>query len=142
MKTIGTLAWLFHVQSTGVLSRPLDQLLHYPVPKRPIEAFHNHVCSSLSFVFRSFFPLYVSVSFFTRVSPIMHSSSIDTHFCLFRHRLIIRFHFLTVLDISSEPGAYSIKKYFVRDMTSTGVYLLFSSFVSRPDFCSFSCASL
>ncbi|KAF9480753.1 hypothetical protein BDN70DRAFT_856332 [Pholiota conissans] len=41
-KTIGTLAWLFHVQSTGVLTRPLDQLLHYPVPKRIIEGFSNH----------------------------------------------------------------------------------------------------
>ncbi|KAJ3510240.1 hypothetical protein NLJ89_g4795 [Agrocybe chaxingu] len=41
-KTIGTLAWLFHVQSTGILARPLDQLLHYPVPKRPIEGFSHH----------------------------------------------------------------------------------------------------
>ncbi|KAF8888696.1 hypothetical protein CPB84DRAFT_1749431 [Gymnopilus junonius] len=42
-KTIGTLAWLFHVQSTGIFSRPLDQLMHYPVPKRPIEGFDQHV---------------------------------------------------------------------------------------------------
>ncbi|KIJ92959.1 hypothetical protein K443DRAFT_684887 [Laccaria amethystina LaAM-08-1] len=41
-KTIGTLAWVFHVQSTGILSRPLDQLLHYPVPKKPIENFSLH----------------------------------------------------------------------------------------------------
>jgi hypothetical protein len=42
-KTIGTLAWLFHAQSTGILARPLDQLLHYPVPHRPIEGFDKHV---------------------------------------------------------------------------------------------------
>ncbi|KAF9263292.1 hypothetical protein L218DRAFT_340370 [Marasmius fiardii PR-910] len=41
-KTIGTLQWLFHVQSTGVLSRPLDQLLHYPFPSKPIENFTSH----------------------------------------------------------------------------------------------------
>lgn len=43
-KTIGTLAWLYHVQATGVLVRPVNQLLHYPVPKRIIEGFSNHVC--------------------------------------------------------------------------------------------------
>ncbi|THV02405.1 hypothetical protein K435DRAFT_717243 [Dendrothele bispora CBS 962.96] len=41
-KTIGTLAWLFHVQSVGVLTRPLDQLLHYPIPNKPIEDFSSH----------------------------------------------------------------------------------------------------
>ncbi|KAF8647813.1 hypothetical protein AX16_006533 [Volvariella volvacea WC 439] len=41
-KTIGTLAWLFHVQGTGVLTRPMDQLLHYPIPKRPIDGFIDH----------------------------------------------------------------------------------------------------
>ncbi|KAG7098722.1 hypothetical protein E1B28_000635 [Marasmius oreades] len=41
-KTIGTLQWLFHVQSTGVLTRPLDQLLHYPYPSKPIENFTSH----------------------------------------------------------------------------------------------------
>ena len=46
-KTIGTLACVFHVQSTGSLSRPLDQLLHYPVPKTPIENFSLHVRSLL-----------------------------------------------------------------------------------------------
>lgn len=51
-KTIGSLAWLFHVQHTGVLSRPLDQLLHYPIPKRPIEGFAAHVNHVLlSFIF-------------------------------------------------------------------------------------------
>ena len=33
-KTTGTLAWVFHVQSTSILSRPLNQLLHYPVPEK------------------------------------------------------------------------------------------------------------
>ncbi|KAL0579150.1 regulator of Ty1 Transposition [Marasmius crinis-equi] len=41
-KTVGTLQWLFHVQLTGVLSRPLDQLLHYPHPSKPIENFTDH----------------------------------------------------------------------------------------------------
>ncbi|TFK70491.1 hypothetical protein BDN72DRAFT_958770 [Pluteus cervinus] len=41
-KTIGTLAWLFHVQSTGVMTRPMDQLLHYPIPKKPIPGFMGH----------------------------------------------------------------------------------------------------
>ena len=45
-KTIGTLAWLYHAQSTGILVRPVDQLLHYPVPKRVIDGFVNHVCST------------------------------------------------------------------------------------------------
>ncbi|KII83923.1 hypothetical protein PLICRDRAFT_95612 [Plicaturopsis crispa FD-325 SS-3] len=41
-KTIGTLTWLFHVESTGIISSPTDQLLHYPIPKRPIENFSHH----------------------------------------------------------------------------------------------------
>ncbi|ESK96541.1 brct domain containing protein [Moniliophthora roreri MCA 2997] len=41
-KTIGTLQWMFHVQATGVLTRPLDQLLHYPIPPKPIENFASH----------------------------------------------------------------------------------------------------
>lgn len=43
-KTIGTLTWLFHVESTGVLTPPTDQLLHYPIPKRSIAGFSPHVC--------------------------------------------------------------------------------------------------
>ncbi|KXN86850.1 BRCT-containing protein 1 [Leucoagaricus sp. SymC.cos] len=43
-KTIGTMAWLFNVESTGIMSRPVDQLLHYPVPRKPIENFSQHVC--------------------------------------------------------------------------------------------------
>ncbi|PBK74517.1 hypothetical protein ARMSODRAFT_952169 [Armillaria solidipes] len=42
-KTIGTLAWLFNVQATGTLSRPLDQLLHYPIPRKPVEGFSSHI---------------------------------------------------------------------------------------------------
>ncbi|EGN97163.1 hypothetical protein SERLA73DRAFT_161344 [Serpula lacrymans var. lacrymans S7.3] len=41
-KTIGTLSWLFHVESSGTMSRPTDQLLHYPIPKRLIEGFASH----------------------------------------------------------------------------------------------------
>ncbi|KAF9463519.1 hypothetical protein BDZ94DRAFT_1308637 [Collybia nuda] len=41
-KVIGTLPWVFHVQSTGVMSPPMDQLLWYPIPKRVIEGFHLH----------------------------------------------------------------------------------------------------
>ncbi|KDQ07132.1 hypothetical protein BOTBODRAFT_616780 [Botryobasidium botryosum FD-172 SS1] len=38
-KTIGTLAWLFHVEQTGRLTAPVDRLLHFPVPRDPIEGF-------------------------------------------------------------------------------------------------------
>jgi len=37
----------------------------------------------------------------------MHLSSIDTHFFIFGPRLMIWFHFPTVLDILGEPGARS-----------------------------------
>ncbi|TFK48096.1 hypothetical protein OE88DRAFT_1685439 [Heliocybe sulcata] len=42
-KTIGTLSWLFHVHSTGVLAAPSDQLLHFPIPKDPIPGFSSHI---------------------------------------------------------------------------------------------------
>ncbi|KAJ7251513.1 hypothetical protein B0H12DRAFT_1119330 [Mycena haematopus] len=35
-KIVGTLNWLFYVHATGVLSSPMDQLLHYPVRKIPL----------------------------------------------------------------------------------------------------------
>ncbi|KAI0318294.1 hypothetical protein OF83DRAFT_1116811 [Amylostereum chailletii] len=38
-KLVGTLTWLFHVQSTGAITPPTDQLVHYPVPRKPIEGF-------------------------------------------------------------------------------------------------------
>ncbi|KAF8627919.1 hypothetical protein AX15_004169 [Amanita polypyramis BW_CC] len=41
-KTIGTLGWVFYIHATGVVSRPMDQLLHYPIPRRPIEGFSSH----------------------------------------------------------------------------------------------------
>ncbi|KAI0271257.1 hypothetical protein BC834DRAFT_966777 [Gloeopeniophorella convolvens] len=41
-KLIGSLTWLFHVESTGNLSTPTAQLLHYPIPKKPIEGFSAH----------------------------------------------------------------------------------------------------
>jgi mediator of DNA damage checkpoint protein 1 len=42
-KTIGTLAWLFYVERTGIMSRPRDQLLHYPLRSTPIHGFSDHV---------------------------------------------------------------------------------------------------
>ena len=50
---------MFHVQSTGILSRPMDQLLHYPVPKKPIENFHLHVRSFLPFLSICYIPQYM-----------------------------------------------------------------------------------
>ncbi|KAF7798222.1 hypothetical protein EIP86_009439 [Pleurotus ostreatoroseus] len=44
-KTIGTLPWLWYVRATGVLSRPTDQFLHYPIPRRPVENFSKHIVS-------------------------------------------------------------------------------------------------
>ena len=49
-KTVGTLAWLYHVESTGVFTPPTDQLLHYPIPKKPIQGFSSHVRSFLTLV--------------------------------------------------------------------------------------------
>lgn len=42
-KTIGTLAWFLYVDKTGIISRPRDQLLHYPVRPEPIPGFEHHV---------------------------------------------------------------------------------------------------
>ncbi|KAJ6593982.1 hypothetical protein B0H19DRAFT_920627 [Mycena capillaripes] len=41
-KVVGTLNWVFYVHATGVLSSPMDQLLHYPVRKVPLENFSSH----------------------------------------------------------------------------------------------------
>ncbi|PFH45698.1 hypothetical protein AMATHDRAFT_71207 [Amanita thiersii Skay4041] len=41
-KTIGSMGWVFYVQARGVVSRPMDQLLHYPVPRKPVEGFAGH----------------------------------------------------------------------------------------------------
>ncbi|GBE78793.1 hypothetical protein SCP_0116860 [Sparassis crispa] len=41
-KTIGSMTWLWHVRSTGALSRPTDKLLHYPIPKGAPEGFAEH----------------------------------------------------------------------------------------------------
>ncbi|KAI0369629.1 hypothetical protein BV20DRAFT_967587 [Pilatotrama ljubarskyi] len=41
--TIGTLAWLWYVRASGTLSRPADQLLHYPIPDKPAEGFSKEV---------------------------------------------------------------------------------------------------
>lgn len=60
-KTVGTLAWVFHVEASGVLSAPTDQLLHYPVPSDGISDFGPHV--------RLFFPLLTVVSLFVLLIP-------------------------------------------------------------------------
>ena len=52
-KTIGTLAWLFYVERTGVVSRPRDQLLHYPVRSKAIPGFSDHVSRSSKPVFQA-----------------------------------------------------------------------------------------
>ncbi|KAI0820066.1 hypothetical protein BC628DRAFT_1399403 [Trametes gibbosa] len=41
--TIGTLAWLWYVRASGTLTRPADQLLHYPIPDKPAEGFGKEV---------------------------------------------------------------------------------------------------
>lgn len=41
-KLVGSLTWLFHVQSTRTIGTPTAQLLHYPIPKKPIEGFSAH----------------------------------------------------------------------------------------------------
>ncbi|OCH87294.1 hypothetical protein OBBRIDRAFT_837516 [Obba rivulosa] len=51
-KTIGTLPWLWYVRSTGTLSNPLSQLLHYPLPKKPIEGFSSHVITITNYTGR------------------------------------------------------------------------------------------
>lgn len=52
-KTIGTMAWLFLVQSSGVFTNPMDQLLHFPVPKRQIDGFANQVRHNITFEIES-----------------------------------------------------------------------------------------
>ncbi|KAJ7503101.1 BRCT domain-containing protein, partial [Mycena galericulata] len=44
-KTIGTLSWLLHVQVMGVFSSPLDQILHFPIPRGAVEGFDKHIIS-------------------------------------------------------------------------------------------------
>ncbi|KAJ3755591.1 hypothetical protein EV360DRAFT_85757 [Lentinula raphanica] len=48
-KTIASMSWVFHVLSIGILTPPLDQLLHYPIPKRPIEGFAAHELTITNF---------------------------------------------------------------------------------------------
>ncbi|KAI0292334.1 hypothetical protein B0F90DRAFT_1770582 [Multifurca ochricompacta] len=38
-KVIGSLTWLFHVESTGTIGTPTAQLLHYPIPKNRLKGF-------------------------------------------------------------------------------------------------------
>ncbi|KAJ7770143.1 hypothetical protein DFH07DRAFT_266653 [Mycena maculata] len=41
-KVVGTLTWVFCVHTSGTMSSPMDQLLHYPARKVPIEDFSKH----------------------------------------------------------------------------------------------------
>ncbi|KAI0029197.1 hypothetical protein K488DRAFT_56969 [Vararia minispora EC-137] len=41
-KLVGSLAWLFHVHGIGAITAPTDQLLHFPIPRKPIENFDQH----------------------------------------------------------------------------------------------------
>ncbi|KAJ7680410.1 BRCT domain-containing protein, partial [Mycena polygramma] len=41
-KIVGTINWVFYVHATGVLSSPMDQLLHYPVRRVALENFSTH----------------------------------------------------------------------------------------------------
>ncbi|KAG8903530.1 hypothetical protein FRB99_003161 [Tulasnella sp. 403] len=38
---IGTVAWVFYVEQMGRITRPLDRLLHFPVPQYPIKGFEQ-----------------------------------------------------------------------------------------------------
>lgn len=40
-KTIGNLAWMYHILSQSKLDSPLDRLIHYPLPPGEIPEFKN-----------------------------------------------------------------------------------------------------
>ncbi|KAJ7496784.1 BRCT domain-containing protein [Mycena latifolia] len=44
-KKMGTLSWLLSVQVTSIFTSPLDQLLHFPIPRGPVEGFDKHEIS-------------------------------------------------------------------------------------------------
>jgi hypothetical protein len=46
-KTIGTLMWFFFVLKRGRLTSPMDELLHYPVPRETIPKFSEYVSTVL-----------------------------------------------------------------------------------------------
>ncbi|KAI5123689.1 hypothetical protein M0805_001717 [Coniferiporia weirii] len=48
-KTVGTLSWLFNVHRTGVVSRPQDQLLHFPTLPEPVNGFSNHKITATNY---------------------------------------------------------------------------------------------
>ncbi|KAJ3989917.1 hypothetical protein F5890DRAFT_975129 [Lentinula detonsa] len=48
-KTIASMSWIFHVLSIGILSPPMDQLLHYPIHKNLIEGFSSHEITITNF---------------------------------------------------------------------------------------------
>ncbi|KAL5518345.1 ESC4 [Sanghuangporus vaninii] len=48
-KTVGTLSWLFGVQQSGIVTSPLDQLLHFPSPLPPLHGFENHKVTATNY---------------------------------------------------------------------------------------------
>ena len=48
-KTIGTLAWLFNVQKSGVVTRPEDQLIHFPTYDYPIKGFDQQKITATNY---------------------------------------------------------------------------------------------
>ncbi|KAG8943551.1 hypothetical protein FRC03_002440, partial [Tulasnella sp. 419] len=49
-RTVGTVAWVLFVEQTGRLTRPLDQLLHFPVPPYPIRGFEKYEITITNYV--------------------------------------------------------------------------------------------
>ncbi|THH09395.1 hypothetical protein EW145_g2052 [Phellinidium pouzarii] len=48
-KTVGTLSWLFSVHKTCVVSRPQDQLLHFPTRREPVKGFSEHKITATNY---------------------------------------------------------------------------------------------
>ncbi|KAF7362376.1 hypothetical protein MVEN_00584400 [Mycena venus] len=44
-KLIGTLSWLLNAHVTGINSSPMDQILHFPIPRGNVEGFDKQVVS-------------------------------------------------------------------------------------------------
>lgn len=47
-KTIGNIAWMYHVLASSKLSSPLDRLLHYPTPHTPIPGIDSKMVITIS----------------------------------------------------------------------------------------------
>lgn len=49
-KLVGSLTWLFHVQNTGAMTAPTDQLVHFPIPRKKLEGFEKQASSGTDFL--------------------------------------------------------------------------------------------